>query len=342
MRSRAAFLPLTGDPIVATFWWKFFINVWQDEVDFLYVRIDAITPVYIADYIRNLFNHPKVIIVPGVGRGHGVALQDLINASHETYNMLTEEDAYIFKKGAVNEQFANLENGKYDFIGSSRDSAAKEIVDAENLKFGIDPTTQLFDIGPNFWPNFVFTGNELFRKTDINFDSKNWKAGDVIKEIDLTLKEDANMDTFGWMSIQIRTLTNKIGYIPQFKAYPIDPFLARNKEWTFSGLAKWIHAGSMSSGVTRYLRDENGAPLFIPGQKFTIGDFDHEDFVLRCAWWGIALTKTGTILSQIGLHEFVEKYSQAIHRLMDEAGITEKELQERMELYKNLLGTSYV
>lgn len=334
---RSALLPLTGDPVVATFWWKFFSTIWQDEVDHLYVRIDDITPVYIAEYIRNLFEHPKVIIIPGKRRGQGEALRDLVLSSHEEYNLLVEEDAFIFREGAVKEQFERLESGEYEFLGSPRESCAQEIADAEYKKFGVIKERQMFDVGPNFWPNFVFTKNELLKKTDLNFDSKHWKAGETIKEIDLTLKNDADMDTFGWMSIQIRNLTNKIGYIPQFKAYPIDPYLARNKEWNFSGISKWIHAGSLSSGVTRYLRDENGCALFEPSQKFDIGTFDHEDFVMRCAWWHLALTKTGNILVQMGLSEFTQKYSFAIHKLMEEAGITERELHERMDLYDRLI-----
>src|SRR3990167_5856125 len=193
--------------------------------------------------------------------------------------------------------------------------------------------TQVFDVGPNFWPNFVFTRNDLLRSTDMNFDSKHWNAGETIKELDLTLKEDGDMDTFGWMSIQIRSLTKKIGYLPQFKAYPIDPYLARNKEWTFSGLAKWIHAGSLSSGVTRYLKDNNNHPLFVPEQTFNVGTFDHKDFVMRCTWWHLALTKVGNILVQLGLNEFVQKYAEAIHKLMKDTEITERELYERMDLY---------
>ena len=80
---KSALLPLTGDPVIATFWWKFFSEVWQGEVDSLYVRIDDITPIYIVEYIHKLFNHPKVVWVPGIGRGHGEALRDLVTYSHE-------------------------------------------------------------------------------------------------------------------------------------------------------------------------------------------------------------------------------------------------------------------
>jgi hypothetical protein len=211
-------------------------------------------------------------------------------------------------------------------------------LEAEYKKFDIDKSKQMFDVGPNFWPNFVFTKTELLKKTDMNFDSKLWEKGEEIKEIDLVMKEQGQMDTFGWMSIQIRTLTGKIGYIPQFKAYPIDPYLARNAEWTFCGLAKWIHAGSLSSGVNMYLRDEENRPLFEPEKgQFKLTQFDHEDFVMRCAWWHLALETAGGTLTRMGLGKFADNYAFAIHRLMDEAKITKKELEERMDLYARLM-----
>ena len=326
---RACAVPFYGDPIVATFWWKFFINVWQDEVDKVYAYIgNDVVPIEILEYFSKLLNHPKVEYKVLRTKGHGEALKQIVLDCKEDYLFLTEEDAFVFKKGAINREFLKVESGAFDFLGSPRGSASKEIIDAEMNKFNLTDVGLSFDTGPNFWPNFVFTTKNLLMKTDMCFDSKDWEAGETVPIIDHLLKEHGSMDTFAWVSLQIRNLTKKIDYIPQYKAYPIDPFLKRNNQWTFNGNANWIHAGSMSSGLNRYLREDN---------KIRPEDVDHEDFIMRIAWWYIAANYSVPILKENGLSEFVDKYLKALTKLKLEVGISDKEVLERRELYENLL-----
>lgn len=340
---RAALVPICGDPVVATFWWKFFAN-WYNEIDKLYIYVgsDAV-PMHILEYLWKLFNHPKVEFAVVQKKDHGIALKKLVEDCKEPYVFLVEEDAYIFKPGIVELNFNKIISKEYDFIGSPRDSACKEIKEVELERYGKELEQLLFDNGPNFWPNFVFTTKDLLMKTDRHFWAKIWKKGDYIKELDHTMKEDGGIDTFSWVSIQIRELTKKIGFIPQYKAYPIDPYLYRNREWTFRGEASWIHAGSLSSGVVMYLQDKNNKPLFGPEpMKLNPKDIDHEDFVMRCAWWHMALTFSFPMLVENGLSEFANMYGEAIHKLMFEFGISQKELLERIRIYTDLFGDKYV
>lgn len=341
--SRAALLPTIADPSVLTFWWHFFESVWQDEVDRLYVYVgtDHVS-LKILNYIQELVgHHPKVIFKYLQGlNDHGPTLAKAVVDSTEEYLMFVEEDAFIFKKGEVDKYFRKLESGEYDFIGSPRGSVNMNIYNAEMKKFDV-PAFEGYDNGPNFWPNFVFTTRDLITKTDLHFNSKDWKKGDYIKELDYIVQDDVeSADTFSWMSMQIRSLTNKIGICPQYKAYPFDPVIAEAKQWTFSDEAGWIHAGSISSGMGHYLRNKDKTPLAmglhtpIPFQKIE-DEGQRNDFEMRVAWWSLMLEYSWHKLFMLG--DFKARYRDTINRLKEDMELHQEEIDKRMKLYKKLL-----
>ncbi len=339
--SRAALLPSIGDPFVLLYWFRFFENVWQDEVDKLYFYVSPKTvSVEILQLIHDrVASHPKVEfrITPMEFTDHGEIMRLLVLDCKEPHIMFIEDDGFIFGKGAVDQQFKRIESGKYDLIGSSRGSIHMPISDREEEVFG--KISIGYDSGPNFWPNFLFATTELLKKTDLHFEAKHWEKGHYIKELDMALEEDSGADTFSWASIQLRTLTDKIGYCPQYKAYPHDPILRSQNEWTFSGNAKWIHAGSFSSGIRYFLRDEKDVtlegegllPLTPPADEGSRNDFE-----CRVAWWSMIMdVVTGETDS---IAEFRSKYVVALERLIDFMGLHRNEIEYRKKMYLELMG----
>ena len=339
--SRAALLPSMGDPFVCLYWFRFFENVWQDEVDklYIYVSTKSVTPESLQLIHERVASHPKVEfqLMTREFHDHGEIMRKLLLDCQESHLMFIEDDGFIFGEGAVDEQFRRVENDGFDLIGSPRDSIHVPIREREEeiwgkIRLGYDP-------GPNFWPNFLFATPELLKKTDMHFESKHWYKGHYIKELDMTLEEDSGADTFSWAAIQLRTITDKIGYCPQYKAYPHDPLLRSQKEWTFSGNAKWIHAGSFSSGIRYFLRDENNVTLDgQPLQPLTppADEGARNDFECRMAWW--EMLSEATACETDAIADFRSEYAAAIKRLIDYMDLHRNEIDYRKKMYLELMG----
>ena len=311
--ARAALLPSVGDPVLMTFWWKFFNEVWADEVDELrcYLCYKPALPEYV-EYIDKLVSsHPKAIFKHLPISGYGWGQKPLIEDTEAANIMYIEDDGFIYKKGAVDEQFKKLEDDTYDIIGSPRVSIDMNIHKAQMEKYGLKE--EGYDYGGNFWPNFFWAKRDIILKTDMHFGGKRWKKGHYLKELDYTVQdEEEGADTQSWVSIQLRELTDKIGIVPQYKAYPhLDEELRARGEWTFSPKAKWIHSGSISSGIMMYIRDQSDVPLgalssgAIKLDKLTT-EHELQDFAMRIAWWTIALEQSWSSLE--GMHWYRQSY----------------------------------
>lgn len=340
---RAALLPFAGDPVLITFWWQFFVDVWADEVDELraYLCYADAREEYV-EYIDNLINpHPKAIFEHKDISGYGWGQKPLTEDTDAEYLVYLEDDAFIYKNGALDEQFRKLEDGTYDIIGSPRISVDMDIHEAQMKKYGLKE--EGYDYGANFWPNFFFATKDIIMKTDMHFGGKEWHKGDYIEELDYTVqKETAGADTQSWVSIQLRALTDKIGIIPQYKAYPhIDEQLRQANEWTFSPNAKWIHAGSISSGIMMYLRDEDNVPLGQPSSgpveiEPLTEDHEKQDFAMRIAWWQIALEQSRDRLQE--LEGYADKYYLAIERLIYDLGADKDLIENKKKMYEEVMG----
>lgn len=332
---RSTLLPLSGDPIVAAFWIQFF-PIWKDEIDTLYVCLNA--PFIgkndpLADFYRKLFDVPKIKFTHRVpGGDHGPGLTQMVKDAKEEEIMFIEEDAYVYDQGIIAKQFDKLK--QFDFLGSSRGSCDMGIYQAEEIKWGV--VSSGWDSGPNFWPNYFFVKRSLLMKTDLNFGSKNWKSGEHIKELDYTTDHDCSADTFGWLIIQLRTLSNKVGYIPQNKAYAFSTD-------AFDKSYPWIHAGSLSSGTTHYLRDENGIPIqnrqpnptvVHPAKITTEGEIS--EYSMRVAWWELAYDYTEEETKSIP--EFRKKYREALDRYVEEFALPRYKIDLYKIAYKQIMG----
>lgn len=346
--TKAALLPTPGDPYVLKMWFKFFENVWQNEVDKLYIHLNSPVEAKIFDFMVDfLSKNPKVVVSTAFkAEDHGPSLVKLLNLCHEDLILLIEDDSIIFRHGIVTNCFNKIESGKFDIVGSQRGSASHNLIDMARVKYDLD-YSGYGDRGPHFWPNFFFCKREDLLKTDLHFEGKRWEKGDYIPQLNLIVDDNDTLgDTFVWTSIQLRAMKLKIGYINQYHACTNDIGQYARKEWLWDGSCPWFHFGSLSSGIMGILRNEKGKPLAfrtnpnVPENE-KLPDYIHSEedkleFERRCMWWQLCYEETKNECKDI--EEFGEPYKNAIERIINEYQLDRNRIEKRKEIYKELLG----
>lgn len=344
--SRCAFLPTPGDPYVVWMWYKFFRKYWRDSVDKLYIYLNtSVEPEVVSALTRRLAEDPKVSVEyePKMS-DHGPALTKMLKSSTEDLILLMEDDALIFNQGIVSECFDKLETKGFDIVGSGRGSSSTNLIEAAKKKYNLD-YSGYGDKGPHFWPNFFFTKRELLMKTDLNFAAKAWVPGEYIKELDLKVEEATVGDTFVWASIQLRNMTDKIHFVPQYHASPNDIDHFRDKTNLWDGNCPWLHIGSVSSGLHGLLRSSNGKPMALrkredvmasPLPNYIHSDGDKREFERRMQYHWLCWQETKDELSEIS--EFGQDYREAIQRIIEAYNLDENNITNMNEAYRKLLG----
>lgn len=346
--SRCAILPFPGDPFLLHYWLKFFDEVWQDEVDKLYIMMNSPVEQEVVEYVRELCGrNPKIKLVYGSTQiEHGDVIKSGLHHATEDLVMLIEDDGFIFKKGIVDECFKYLESGEYDIVGSRRGSCAIEILTRGNQLWNTE-TVGEGDSGCNFWPNFFFCSRAKLLATDQDFKAKAWKHGDIIKELgDYMIQDDVSYgDTFVWASLQLQATTpqNRIKYINQYHASPDDMDHFQRSYNIFDGICRWTHIGSLSSGVGGLLQDSHGRQLVrrlideskgdnIPVPNYCNTEAEKREFERRVQWW-----QTGWENREQGkLEEFAQLYFDALQRLIDQYGLSRNNIERRQRIYQSI------
>lgn len=343
--SRAAIVPVPGDPFLLYYWLCLFHKHWKDEVDNLYVYFNSPIEKPVVDYVRKICAYDKIILLYNpLQIEHGEAINRTLDVVKEDLVMLVEDDGFIFKPGIVDICFKLIEDGKYDIVGSKRGSCSMEIWDRSKSVYGLN-YDGLGDQGPNFWPCFFFSKKDLLTNfTDRNFGAKMWNPGDIIHELnDYVVKEPCANDTFVWVSIQLlhHIPQNRIKYLPQYHTHPDDVKHFENKENVFDGVAPWCHIGSLSSGIGGLLTDNENRPLSrrlidppraeIP-LDHKLSEMEIKEYERRVQFW----FRFYTYRQCFELKEFEILYYQALLKLVSRFGLHWKQINKRLEIYRTL------
>ena len=324
--SRAVFLSCGGDVLIASLVIKFFKDRWYDEVDEFMVCHNnhcGVPQEVVSEFLSRLSGDKKVsIIYHPRGIGNGMPITEMTLMSKADYVMLLEDDGFIFTPGIVSRWFQQIESDLTDIVGSPRFSCGNEIAEASKKKYNLDYSAY-GDVGCNAWPNFFVCKRKDLLRTDMDFGSHTWKAGEYSKELDHTFKEINHGDTFVWACVQLRALGLRFQNISQYHA---DPYEIENKEkkqmnW-INGEPTHIHAGSLSAGWGGYL---SGIPMQA-----------HDDSSLRemessCAFWTIASDCVE------GFNAFKVEYKKGIELLVQNAKLDSGNIQKKINIYKTLM-----
>lgn len=353
--TRAAIMPEVGDPFVALLWFHFFETIWQDEVDTLYFVLNSPEEASVAEFILETVGKNKKVktIYAKHDRQHGDAIADALALVQEDAVMLIENDAIIFNRGKVKECFDYIENDGFDIVGSDRGSASTTLIKRGQEVFGLSDERRI-DKYPHFWPNFFFARTEAYRATDMNFNAKTWKPGEIIKELrDWEVVTDPGVDvisgdTFVWGSIQMMAKNPKVKYMEQYHCYVNDAEFRAINQNLWDGRAGWLHYGSISTGVMGMLVTDAGVPLnhrteVDYASRFENGSLQHMfnddnrlEYERRIMWWLMCYEVMEEKVSK-AIPEYAAAYKKAIYRLIEDSGMNERRISERMDLYRPLL-----
>lgn len=325
--SRAAFLPHFGDPLAFAYWFGFYQHVWAKEVDWLYVFSSNISEEG-ALFIENLIKESGLPVWyqwQEAPKQHGDTLAMLTQMAREDLVMFIEDDAVIFKPGAVDEAFRLIEEGSVDAVGSARGSCSRELIEAAHQKWDFPAFGDVRDNGCNFWPNFFFAKRSDLLKTDLNFNAVNWKAGEYIEMFNIVAPADLASDTFGWGSLQLRDLGLRFAYVPQYHGHPDDPADYEQKRNLWDGKAKWVHHGSLSTW--KILFDDGHIPT--PG-------LDKGEITRRLQWWQSYLEHFLTHYPN-QLEDFTLAYGEGIGYTAAKYGVSFKDIKQRQKMYWELM-----
>lgn len=341
--SRAVILPTPADPYLLNYWFNNF-DRWSKHVDALYLSINSPLETVMIDYIKKIAEErPKVkVFYKNQQTDHGVAINDVLDSVVEDYVMLIEDDALIISPSYIDEQFRDLEDNKFDVIGSKRGSCSFEIL--ERAKQVWDVSFQGDgDQGCNFWPNFFFTKTDILRGTDRNFCAKQWGRGGVIEALgDYVVVGEGGVvgDTFVNTSLQLRAKNYRIKIVPQYHASPEDLDHFYFKTLVFDGVCPWFHIGSLSSGISGVLTDGKGRCLarrLLDPEKendilpmYANTDAERREWSRRVQWW-----KTYHEFAETnkGDEEFYRLYGEGVQRIINQYGLSISEINRRQKVY---------
>lgn len=323
--SRAALLSTCGEVFPTLLVIKLWKECWRDEIDHLYINLNnhcQVPPEVIAEFMQRIALDFKVtIIFHPTGIGNGPPQVELLKICNEDLILLLEDDFFIFKPGVVDGYFKRIESGETDLLGSPRYSTG-EVGESAQKKYNIDFSGE-GDRGYGWWPTGFYCKKSDLLKTDLDFGSKEYKAGEYFKELDHTFTQTEFTDTFTWASIQLRYLGLKSIDIPQYHASPfeIDEYKLKSHKWAED--PGYIHGGSLSSGWNGYLSG-NVPPMTTDMQK--------QEIETRVAFW--------TICSDVidGFEDFKIKYRAGIEQLITQGNLDRQRISQKITIYKDLLG----
>lgn len=350
--SRCAILPYPGDPFLLQYWLRNFYNEWADKIDKLYIICNTPVEGDVVDYITEICTNDKIdFTYIDHHIQHGDAIRLGLEKATEDYVVLVEDDAYILKgKGEIiNTCFNLIESGQYELVGSKRGSCHQEILTAARDKYSIAYEGE-GDQGPNFWPNYLFIKRLTLLATDRDYNSRAWFAGDVIHLLNdyVVAAPVISSDTFVWASIQLRAMIpeSKICYMPQYHAHPDDYKHYTEGKYLFDGRAPWTHIGSLSSGASGVIMDDQGrsiakrfiepphGPTILPPEWCDVtSEFAKMEWERRVQMW-LTFYEQRDLLE---IQAFAELYRLGLERIIDQYQLRAKRIKQRQEVYK-LLG----
>lgn len=309
---RSVFMSSSGDPFVLLNAMRYY-PIWKDEIDELWICLNStMEREVMADLLLRLPKEVKIVYI-NKQIGYGKPLNLLLELSPEGNVLLLEDDTIIFKKGIVDKYFKLLESDKYDLIGSPRMSCPPDVAKKLQIEFNLNYEGR-GDKGCMFFPCFFWIKKELLFKTDRNFDPTDWG------------------DTFAWMSVQLRRLNPKILEIPQYHCSP-DDFINKENNWgIFDGECKYMHLGSLSSGIQSYLLDENQVPLADREANIRAENPQpippSSEMYNRLMWWLHCYA-----VSELSM----PVYGKALLRAIEISGVKQEDLAERNKLYMEVI-----
>ncbi len=260
----AALLPVMDDGFSIAYWMRNY-RTWADEVDELLVLTSG--PSAETSPIEGA-NVRVIRCAPGWVQ-HGEAIRLLLADTDADRILLCEEDAYVRHSGVIARHLRMLDD--WDVVASPRDGGSGELLARAHKRWG--ECRQGDEQGTGFWPAFGFFRRETLEATDLMFEPRRWKKGQLIPGLRMRAPhDDVSDETMVSLSWQIRDAGARIQLVDQYRT--TDHWLMR--KWLPAD-PPWFHVGSLSSGAGLYNGVQRNTEEHVRQYAW--------DFARRISWW---------------------------------------------------------
>ncbi len=229
---RAVITHFDGDPFLLNAWLMLYEKYWRGECDKVYMvvcnRTDFV-PKEVTDFnIRLVAQYPE-IVCEFVDQWElpESANQRLLQRVTEDQIGFIESDGFVFGRGIVDQCFRLLTEGQ-DVVSAPWELIRDPFINGD-LHF------------KGFMRCFFFTKKQVLDRINVDFFPRTALAGVRILET-YTPAADIPLDCFGWISLQIALLTQKITFTNGHVMTP-DNILTPWDNW------KWVHVRQMQSSA---------------------------------------------------------------------------------------------
>lgn len=259
----AALLPAMDDGFSVAYWMRNY-RTWADEVDELIVLTSG------PSAETSPIEGPNVRVIrcaPGWVQ-HGEAIRRLLAATTADRILLCEEDAYARRPGVIREHLAMLD--EWDVVASPRDGGSGELLARAHARWGECRSGD--EQGTGFWPAFGFFRREALDATDLLFEPRRWRKGQVVPGLRMRAPAEVSDETMMCVSWQMRDQGRRIRLVDQYRT--TDHWLMRR--WLGTD-PPWFHVGSLSSGAGLYNGEQRNLPEHVRAHAW--------DYARRISWW---------------------------------------------------------
>ena len=328
---RVALLPSTGFiPLLAPF-----IEVHSpllNIVDKFYISVAGKPEDY--SWLEELYGNKLEFLYSDKWLHHGESIDALLNkAGTDGVALIIEDDSIIRDFSEVENCFKAVENGEYDIIGSNVQNASQALYEYEKTIFdNIQPSEDFDNEGAGFWPCHFFFNLSLLDGADIHCEGKAYNKGDTVPYIGMAVDEETapiGLDIFHYLSIQLRTKTNKIlrnnAYRSNCYTYVCKPTEENLVETTPS--YPWTHVGLVGYIIRDILTTNNKETLhtkktvFLPYCSSVLVEHHIE---ISLGYIQMMLNVGLASGMSIGREELFSEAQKAIAFVRNECGISEQ------------------
>jgi len=248
-------LPTPGDPLLFETWVSNF-RKYEHLIDECLICVNHLVTEYPITKETNeelnkfyeSFRSEKIKIFYNHNiNNHGLILKFLYEKAKGDIIFLMEDDDFILNISLLNTNFNKIKNGECEIIGIPRNCCSSELIRVFGKKYNRS------DIG--FWPTNFICKKSLIDQTELNFSEKQFKSGELIKELDYVATENMYADTMVFFSLQLNSLTNNICYVKDAYHSSIDDNINFSINQNQTELIGSLHIGSLSSTYTLFLFD---------------------------------------------------------------------------------------
>ena len=242
--SRALLMPHAGNPFIANAQVAAYTKLYKKNVDKLYVYTNGSIPPDLTQYNIDIFTQLDALVLNNNrNMEHGSVLSALVNICTDDHIMFIEDDFFVLQSNNIVRWFTMIEKQAVDAVVSPRLYLSDGLQIAAMKKFNLQGTP--YQEQPCFWPCLCIISKDSLEKTNKLFSSFNLDKGDVVRELDFICQTREFFDTFGWFSLELRSM----GYVFHYEDQNRVSVPLTINDYDIS----WIHFGNIHGIMQSHL-----------------------------------------------------------------------------------------